>query len=155
MLANGKGRPARRPSRRKSVGLFGSRERIGVLQLVLVPEFTHSQAFSRLPILSLGQQLMANRYQVTCIIPHTVTDGRIQSIGGVEGGGWTMLEDPAINNLKFGSFTLWTYARGKVAEVVARQEHTGRWYLRTLSDGVLENNLLHLPRCPATYSQVN
>ena len=65
-----------------------------------------------------------------------------------------MLEDPAIQGLLAGTFTLWTKGGGKVAEVVARQEPNGRWYLKTLADGVLANNLLHLPRCPTTYPQV-
>ena len=97
---------------------------------------------------------MATRHEVSCIIPHTNMDGRIHAIGGPDGGGWTMLEDPAIQGLRSGAFTLWTAGGGKIAEVVPRQESNGRWYLKTLADGVLSNNLLHLPHCPETYKQV-
>jgi hypothetical protein len=97
---------------------------------------------------------MATRHQVTCIVPDGPDhDRRIDSIGGPDGGGWTMLEDVAIRGLLQGNFTLWTAGGGIVAEVVAR-ERNGRWFLQTLADGVLANNLLHLPRCPAAYQRV-
>lgn len=97
---------------------------------------------------------MATRHEVTCIIPDGPDhDRRIDSIGGPDGGGWVMPEDAAIKGLLNGAFTLWTRGGGQVAEVVARQRSNGRWYLQTLADGVLSNNLLYLPRCPATYKQ--
>lgn len=94
---------------------------------------------------------MATRHEVTCIIPDGPDhDRRIDSIGGPDGGGWTMKEDDAIRGLRNGAFTLWTRGGGKVAEVVPR-ERNGRWFLQTLADNVLSNNLLLLPRCPAAY----
>lgn len=97
---------------------------------------------------------MATRHEVTCIIPDGPdNDRRIDSIGGIEAGGWTMLEDDAIRGLRNGSFTLWTKGGGKVAEVVPREKTPGRWHLQTLADGVLSNNLLHLPRCPLNYKR--
>jgi hypothetical protein len=91
---------------------------------------------------------MTTRHEVTCIVPHLTIEGRIHAIGGPDGGGWTMLEDPVIAGLRNGTFTLWTKGGGKIAEVVAR-ERSGRWFLQTLADGVLANNLLHLQHCPA------
>jgi hypothetical protein len=99
---------------------------------------------------------MATRHEVTCIIPDGPDhDRRIDSIGGTDGGGWTMLEDDAIKGLRNGAFTLWTRGGGKIAEVVPIERPNGRWHLQTLADGVLSNNLLYLPRCPGTYRRVS
>lgn len=98
---------------------------------------------------------MATRHEVTCTIPDGADhDRRIDAIGGPDGGGWTMVQEDAINGLRNGAFTLWTKGGGKIAEVVARQRPTGRWHLQTVSDGVLGNNLLLLPRCPTTYTRL-
>lgn len=97
---------------------------------------------------------MTTRHEVTCIIPDGPdSDRRIDSIGGPDAGGWTMLEDDAIRGLLNDAFTLWTKAAGVTAEVQIGSRD-GRSYLTTDPDGVLENNLLHLPRCPATYKRV-
>jgi Protein of unknown function (DUF3892) len=97
---------------------------------------------------------MTTRHEVTCIIPHLQGEARIHSIGGPSSdGGWTMLEDTAIAGLRSGAYTFWTQGGGVTAEVVAK-ERNGRWFLQTLADGVLADNLLHLQRCPAAYKPV-
>ena len=113
---------------------------------------------NRTPVNRFGPTMkapkMTTRHEVTCIIPHAQHEGRIHSIGGPDGGGWTMLEDSAISGLLNGAFTLYTATGGIVAEVKVH-ERDGRRFLQTVADGVPTNNLSRLPRCPATYKQVN
>ena len=95
------------------------------------------------------------RFEVTCIIPDGPDhDRRIDSIGGFGASGWTMLEDEAIRRLRNNELTLWTKGGGKVAEVIAWERSPGRWHLQTVADGIRANNLLYLPRCPASYQRV-
>lgn len=102
---------------------------------------------------------MATRHEVTCIIPDSTgdVDRRIDALGGMEEGGWVMKEDDVIRGLDSGAFTLYVRALSALvpqAEVVVRQGLFRR-YVTTEPDGLLANNLLHQPRCPANYRLVS
>lgn len=88
---------------------------------------------------------MAVRLQVTCITPDGAdADQRIDAIGAA---GWRYLIDEAIAKIEARSHEFWTYAQGRVADVVVAKRSNGRKYLKTTADGVEPNNLLALPRC--------
>ncbi len=96
---------------------------------------------------------MANRHEVTCIVPDGADpDQRIDKIGGrvgAEGGGpWSLLIDDAIAGIENGKWSFWTQAGGQVAKVIVAKRPNGRKYLKTEADGIEPNNLLALPRCP-------
>jgi hypothetical protein len=95
---------------------------------------------------------MAARHQVTCIIPDgSDADQRIDAIGGAtgstSGGSWQLLIDNAIAKIEDGTYSFWTYAEGRVADVIVAKRDNGRKYLKTTADGIEPNNLLALPRC--------
>lgn len=96
---------------------------------------------------------MTSRHQVTCITPDGAdADQRIDAIGGSSGGtgangSWKLLIDEAIADIENRKYEFWTYANGRVADVVVAKRPNGRKYLKTTADGIEPNNLLALTRC--------
>ena len=72
----------------------------------------------------------------------------ITNVGGVDGGGWKITQQRAIDLIERGEWSFYTNAAGRSARVIVETSPWGHKYLRTEADRVLENNLLLLPECP-------
>ena len=89
---------------------------------------------------------MIVRLEVTCTVksdrynPHE----RIQTIGGTN---FRYNQPDAIAKIEARTHSFWTRGGGKTAEVIVSKSDYGHKYLRTFADGVLSDNLLHLPTC--------
>lgn len=99
---------------------------------------------------------MPNRHRITCIRKwpdHYDPHHRIQSIGGSTGsetgGPWQLDLDAAIDGILKGKWEFFVREAGAEVNVVIRQ-HGQRNYLRTVSDRLLQDNLLALPECLPT-----
>lgn len=94
---------------------------------------------------------MATDVRVKCIKKTNRTDPheRIHGIGGTNGDGsrWYLTEAQAIIGIENGTYRFYTHVNGKSAWVIIAV-HNGKKYLKTESDGYLQNNLLALPECP-------
>jgi hypothetical protein len=95
---------------------------------------------------------VADNVQIMCINKRDRADRheRISHIGGVnvDGSRWRMSETDAIAGIKGGKWRFFVHAGGKSVLVVIAN-HFGREYLKTEADGLLGDNLLSLPNCPA------
>ena len=94
---------------------------------------------------------MADYIQISCIRPDGVDqDYRIDEVGGVnpDGGRWRISIDRAIEGMDCGRWKFFTRVNGRRADVIKRKSTAGRWYLTTVADGYVTNNLSSLPRCP-------
>lgn len=95
---------------------------------------------------------MAQRIEVLCINksnrsnPHE----RITHIGGrnADGSRWKLTEQDAINGIETGKWVFYVNKAGKVVDVIITRSSQGNKYLKTVTDGVIPNNLLSLPECP-------
>lgn len=95
---------------------------------------------------------MADDVQISCInkSDRQSAHERIRNVGGLNSNGtrWRLTVDEAIVGIERGTWTFWTYAAGRRADVVVARTEQGHKYLKTTSDGVQPNNLLALPECP-------
>jgi hypothetical protein len=81
-------------------------------------------------------------FQISCVI---LDHENVISQVGINGLAYSVLT--VVNWINSHSNSFYTFKGGKRAEVVARQHHTGRWYLTTLPDDTRLNNLDFLPKC--------
>ena len=89
---------------------------------------------------------MSTGLEITCIVKRDRTNPheRIQEVGGA---GFHFSQAQAVQMTKAQPGTFWTRGGGKVSEVIVQTSAAGHDDLRTRSDGVVEDNLLHLPIC--------
>ena len=90
-------------------------------------------------------------YYVTCHTPDNFDlDRRLQGLGGHRNGqGWWYSIDVIVQLIERENQTFFTDPpSGTGRLVVVRETATGKKYLKTLADGVYENNLLSLKHCP-------
>lgn len=86
-------------------------------------------------------------FYVTCHTPdNTDPDHRIQGVGG--GFGWYPV-DTVIRMIRQGH-TFYTSPPSGYGQQIIVDIHprTHRPYITTLADGITQNNILSLPRCP-------
>ncbi|WP_366510230.1 DUF3892 domain-containing protein [uncultured Sphingomonas sp.] len=88
-------------------------------------------------------------YRADCHSPDNLDlDRRIQGLGGTSPSAWWFGIDTIIAMISQ-EHVFYTMVRGQVALIVVKQHPVSRRkYLATAADGLLENNLLNLPRCP-------
>lgn len=78
----------------------------------------------------------------------------ITHVGGDAGGGWKLTVQAVIHNI-VAQHRFYTMAAGVRAYVEVATSSGGRQYLRTERNGTTTDNLLNLPRIPASYALVS
>jgi hypothetical protein len=84
--------------------------------------------------------------RVTCI-NKAPRDNPHEGITHLGGPAWRWTRDDVIRSIEAGANTFFTQVNGRRADVTVVQGPNGK-YVRTRTDGVLDDNLLHLPECP-------
>lgn len=93
---------------------------------------------------------MAKPAQIKCINKTNRSDPseRISHVGGFVTSHWKISLNDAISKIERGEWSFFVEVDGDRVEVVVTKSRYGNKYLKTVADGDLPNNLLHLPECP-------
>lgn len=93
--------------------------------------------------------------QITCILKHEFLSSHehITHVGNPRNS-WMLTREDAIHRIenKIDSFFTIDPKTGKRAEVGVRRDSGKAPYLQTYADGVWNNNLLSMDRCPLRYA---
>lgn len=94
------------------------------------------------------------RVRISCVnkVPRDDPYHAIQNVGGInhDNTRWRLSLDDAVAGARNGTYDFYVVQGGHEVAVVTAISQAGNYYLKTVADGYMPDNLLSLVECPRT-----